>query len=365
MKFYLPILSCIFILLMASSCNEKPDDQPIVNDDALTLLNVPNGFPSNLNIPADNPITKEKIKLGRYLFYDGRLSGTGCTCGVSCSKCHVISSAFANTENYGEEFKKLNTLSLVNTVFNSNYYFWKGDYYDQNNDVNKQNIEDIVLIKLNANWAMNSSEKAAVDAIKTVDYYPEMFNKAFGDDEITSERITMAIACFVRSLVSYDSKFHKWQRKEEGAQLTKTEMDCYELFMSTKGNCFHCHSLNGTGNSKFYNLGLSENFEKNRGRFDITFDSNDFGAYRVPSLLNVDLTPPYMHNGSFFTLEQVIDFLSDGIHSTPYTSSIFPSQMNNKGNFTTKEKEALLAFLKTLTDHSIKSNSNYTVPNDL
>lgn len=352
-------------------------------------------FPTHLNIPEDNPMTVEGVKLGRYLFYDGRLSGrTHPDSLMSCGSCHIQSKGFEigidNPEYPGGRPRGMPTkehpeglptahvmLPVVNLVFNSNGYGWNGFLEESNNatgipgydftgvdNLNFKNLEAFVFIAIVAKDEINGNILKTVETIASDPMYAPMFKKAFGTEEINADRIAKAIAQFIRSIVSYRSKFHKWLRHE--AELTPQELNGHNLFFSETADCFHCHG--GTSlmtNNLYFNNAKDTEFTDTRDRFSITGDPMDIGAYRAPSLLNVEFNAPYMHDGRFDTLDEVIDFYSEGL---VYSEHVHPLMKNvNQGgvHLTDEEKADLKAFLLTLTDREILTDPQYGPPKDL
>lgn len=352
-------------------------------------------FPTQLNIPADNPMTIEGVELGRYLFYDGRMSGrTHPDSLMSCASCHIQANGFEigmdhpkhpgghprglPTEGYLEGKPTPHTmLPTVNLVFNANGYGWNGFLEESNeltslpgydftgvDNLNFKNVEAFTYMAIVAKHEMDGNILKTVNLISSDPMYPPLFAKAFGTEEITAEKISKSISQFIRSIVSYRSKFHKSLRGE--AELTALEQYGHELFFSEEADCFHCHggSVLMTNNLYFNNAKDTE-FTDDRDRFSITGSPADIGAYRAPSLLNVALNGPYMHDGRFATLDEVIDFYSEGL---VYSEHVHPLMKNvNQGgvHLDDEEKAALKAFLLTLTDHELLTDPQYGPPAEL
>lgn len=344
-------------------------------------FNLPNYFPTQFNIPDDNPITVEGVRLGRYLFYDGRLRGylgTDPDSLMSCGNCHIQGNAFEcgidhskyiGGKTYG--VTGIETphymMPLINIVFNSEGYFWNGLICSENPNAKRRTLEDIVEMGIIAPHELNSSTDRAVMAISNIPMYPPMFEAAFGTPEVTIERIKKAISQFVRTLVSYNSKFDKYLRGE--TQLTDSELRGYILFTTEQGaDCFHCHG--GGGNplfttNKFYNNAKDSVFSDNRDRYSFTGDPSDIGSYKAPTLRNIELTAPYMHDGRFTTLDEVIDFYSEGLIMSPYVSSLMHKIEQGGALLTPNQKMDLKNFLLTLTDNDFITNPAFSKPSDL
>jgi cytochrome c peroxidase len=197
--------------------------------------------------------------------------------------------------------------------------------------------------------------------IQSIPEYPPLFKAAFGTETVTMKNIGRAVAQFVRSLVSSDSKFDRFLRGE--AQLNSSELNGYVLFMTEEGaDCFHCHG--GDGNPLFttnlyYNNGKDVEFTDTRDRYHITFQQADIGAYKAPSLRNLAFTAPYMHVGRFSTIDEVIEFYSSGLVYSAYVSPLMHHIANGGNQLTPTEKADLKAFLLTLTDSTFVTNPDY------
>ena len=182
--------------------------------------------------------------------------------------------------------------------------------------------------------------------------YPEMFKKAFGSDEITFVMVEKAIAQYVRSLVFADSKFDRYLRGEE--QLSQDELNGYMLFITENGaDCFHCHG--GGANALF-----TTNLRYNNG-----LDAEDHGEFKAPTLRNIALTAPYMHDGRFKTIDDVIDFYSEGVNYSENVSSLMHHVMQGGVHLTDQEKKQLKTFLGTLTDTSFVTDSRLRDTGDM
>ena len=282
----------------------------------------------------------------QYSFENGVGHGTGVT-GISTP--HVM-------------------LPLVNLVFNSNGYLWNGKVYNGNPAYTilggyGGNLEDICYMGVMAPWELHSDTNHAREAIKNIAIYPPMFEKAFGSKEITFKKIAKAIAQFIRTLISSNSKFDKHLRGE--VQLTSSELNGYDIFMTEKGDCFHCHGTILFTTNLFYNNAKDATFSDPRDRYAVTLKPIDHGAYKASSLRNIALTGPYMHDGRYQTLDQVINFYSDSLVWSPYVSP-FMTHLNQGGDqLTPFEKADLKAFLLTLTDDDFLNNPAFSKPADL
>lgn len=346
------VLVLVLLSVCLFSCKKEKAYEPTPY-----TLNIPLHFPTNLNIPEDNPLTVEGVALGRKLFYDGHLCGyTGSDTALmmSCATCHQPAHGFdIGTDNprfpggqpiglSGQPTHHV-PLPLVNLVFNGNGYLWNGA---------TNSIESIVLATFTDPTEMNSTYDRVVAAIAANEEYPPMFAKAFGSSEVTIERIAAAIAQYVRTLVSANSKFDRYMRGE--VQLTTQELNGYILFTTEEGaDCFHCHGSEGSPlftTNLFYNNALDAEFTDNADRFAVTGNTMDHGAYKAPTLRNIAVSAPYMRDGRFKTLDEVLEFYNSGLVNTPYVSPLM-HHLNEGGTMLTPSQITdLKAFLETLTD---------------
>lgn len=348
------------ISLIFTSCRKSPPPEPYTP--TLYQIEIPYGFPTMLNIPTDNPMSVEGIELGRTLFYDGRLNGrTHPDSLMSCFTCHKQENSFevglSRPYPFGVTGQSTHhaMLPMINLVWNMGNYGWNGSV---------GSIEEDVLGVISDPSEFDSSPEKVVNTIKNIDGYPELFKKAFGTNEVTVDRIAKAIAQFVRTLISSDSKFDKYLRGEE--QLSPEELRGFVLFTTEEGaDCFHCHG--GSGNplfttNKFYNNGKDSIFTDPFDRFGITGDPMEKGAYKATSLRNIELTGPYMHDGRFETLDEVVEFYSKNLISTPYIDPLMHHIVNGGIQLTPNEKADLTAFIKTLRDDTFLTKPEFGKP---
>lgn len=374
------LLGAFFLFgIIMSGCKRdealpEPDDVPYAPTPY--VIEVPNWFPSDLNIPEDNPMTVEGVELGRNLFYDGRFGGRSDPDSLmSCGSCHVQQFAFeCGTSNpyYPGGFTHGITgiptphvmLPLFNVVWNPNGYMWNGLIHESNPNISKRRIEDLCWMGVVAPHEMKSDTNKSKALIASIPGYKPLFKKAFGTEEVTFERMAKAVAQFIRSIVSCNSKFDHYLNGT--AQLTQSELNGYVLFMTEEGaDCFHCHGGDGNPlftNNLFFNNGKDTVFTDVRDRYAITGDPMDIGAYRAPTLRNIELTGPYMHDGRFATLDEVIEFYSSGVVLSPSISPLMHKAAQGGAQLLPQERADLKAFLLTLTDYELISNPSYGPP---
>ncbi len=379
------LLIALLSVFLLSCEREKPIELVPITTTPYNIK-TPLGFPNKLNIPEDNPLTVEGVLLGRHLFYDGRLSGrTHSDSLMSCATCHIQEHAFTTGINHkkyigGHPFGLSGvptphlTMPLMNLVFNANGYLWNGsihednDFLYENNPLyHSKNIETLVWMGITAPHEMDGNIDKTVKLISSISMYPPMFEAAFGTPEITYERISKAIAQFIRTLISSDSKFDKYLRGE--MQLSQSELNGFVLFITEEGaDCFHCHG--GDGNplfttNLFYNNGKDNVFDDSRDRYAITANPKDKGAYKAPSLRNIFSSAPYMHDGRFKTVDEVIDFYSHGLVWSPYIHPLMHKISDGGAQLLPYQKQDLKNFLYTLQDTTFLTNPAFSNPRPL
>lgn len=371
--FGLIFLFASILMLFITSCGEK-DPQAYIPTPY--VFEVPKYFPTNLNIPAENPLTEEGIMLGRFLFYDGRLSGrTQFDSLMSCGSCHIQANSFEpgidNPVFTGGRTFGLNgaptphvALPLINLVWNPNGYLWNGMIRKGNPDICRRRLEDLVWMGVIAPHEMNGDTNRTKALIQQIPGYPDLFEKAFGSGTVTMENISRAIAQFVRTFISADSKFDRYMRGD--VQLTQQELNGFILFTTEEGaDCFHCHGSSGNPlftTNLFYNNGKDIEFNDPRDRYAITGDITDKGAYKATTLRNISLMGPYMHDGRYETLDEVIEFYSHQVKMSPYVNPLMHYAGEGGVQLTPTEKAELKAFIFTLQDEAFLNNPDFSPP---
>lgn len=309
---------------------------------------------------AENPVTNEGADLGRYLFYDSILSANN---QMSCATCHKQEYAFSDAPNVftkgnNSVFTRRNTMPLFNLAWYS-AFFWDG---------RASSIEAQVFHPVTDPNEMNLSWKDATTRINRSKFYRQKFKRAFPNRKIDSVLISKAIGQFLRTLLSHNAKFDRVLAGNE--YLTKDEFTGLALMNDmTKGDCLHCHTtdadaLGTTG--LFSNNGLDEvnnpNAYKDKGLGEHTLKVTDNGKFKIPSLRNVALTAPYMHDGRFATLEEVLNFYSEGVKTSVNIDSKMGRAHQGGVRLNVEEKQQIIAFLKTLTDSVFITNPNFSNP---
>lgn len=347
----------LFVVILFGACQKDQIIQTPIDSTTPVTFPQPKNFPKPA-IPADNQFTQEGINLGRHLFFEKRLSGDNT---MSCASCHFQENNFSDPRQFSEgidgSIGDRNAMILSNLAWQS-FFFWDGRSFSLE-DQALQPVENPIEMK--ANW------EDVIEKLKADPYYVEMFEAAFGPDAITKENAAKAISQFERMMVSAESKFDRWQRGEY--QFLQIEEDGYEIFNTEVGDCFHCHGDLNTGNIfgaygdlQFSNNGLDSVLKPNTGYEVVTKDSSDRGKFKIPSLRNVEHSGPYMHDGRFLLLQDVIEFYSTGVKKTYTLDPNMEDSGNLNKNFTPYQKSALLAFLRTLSDDSFITDTAFSDP---
>jgi cytochrome c peroxidase len=326
-------------------------------------------------LPADNPLTEEAVELGRRLFYDPRLSGDNT---VSCSTCHLQRLAFTDGKptavGVSGEALAFNSMSLANLMWGPRRFFWNG---------RASTLEEQALVPIQHPDEMAQDLDDLVDELAEDETYRLLFDAAYGGLSPTS--IAAALATFERTLVSANSRYDQFLRGE--VSLTEQEELGRKLFMahpdtkaSLRGaNCIDCHSqfLTSGFNTRFdgfVNNGLDSEAELPAGLEEVTGKPEHRGLFKVPTLRNIALTAPYMHDGRFGTLEEVLDHYNEGIRVSSTLSPLILEASNLDAasdtaaddrvslNLTAEETAAVIAFLHTLTDMDFVTDERFSNP---
>lgn len=384
------ILSFSIIL---NSCNNEDDN--LVSVTSESILNLPespynysnidipihlttnvltgpgqNAATDNDNTPTTNPITDDGATLGRVLFYDKNLSANQT---ISCASCHIQEKGFSDDATlsigFAGETTRRHSMSLTNVKWFSNgRFFW---------DLRAATLEEQVLMPFQDPIEMGMTLDGVIDEIENQEFYSELFNNAFGSEEINSDRIARALAQFIRSIVSVNSKY------DVGREGVNTPIDNFPNFNSSENNgkrlfflfkgqgglsCVNCHSteafvssVGGTTNN-----GIDLESIIDFGVFETVPNPAFLGNFKPPSLKNIELTAPYMHDGRFATLEEVVEHYNSGVQNHPNLAETLKdgAGMPQQLNLTEQEKMDLINFLRTLTDETLINDEKFSNPFD-
>ncbi|KPE50311.1 cytochrome C peroxidase [Chryseobacterium indologenes] len=339
----IPLLLICFLSL--SACSDEVM-QPLEKDDAY-LLQFPSYFPEMTFDKASNPVTKNGVELGRKLFYDGKLSRNNT---ISCGFCHIQENAFTHhghNVSHGVEDRIgiRNAPPIQNMIFLKRY-MWDGVIH---------NLNEQPIIPITDANEMDSSMPEAITKLKADPKYKKLFAAAYGDENITGERVLKALSQFMASLISAESKYDRFRQGKE--KLTTEESQGMALFQQ---KCASCHSGELFTDESFRNTGMYYHQQfKDPGRYRVTLDQNDWMKFRVPSLRNVEYTAPYMHDGRFYTLDAVLNFYSDGVEDHPNLDPELKQNGHTGIAMNSQEKQFIITFLKTLSDKNFISNPKF------
>ncbi|MBA4258665.1 MAG: cytochrome-c peroxidase [Chitinophaga sp.] len=352
------------IISAALNLPAVPFDYVNLNLPAYFFVNAGGGAPTSVNgidnTPQSNPITNNGATLGRVLFYDKNLSVNKT---ISCASCHNASFGFSDTAILSKGFAGGKTgrhsMSLINAKFyQRGRFFW---------DERAATLEEQVLMPFQDQTEMGMTIPTLLQRVREQAFYAPLMQNAFGDTIISSNRISLALAQFVRSIVSSTSKYDVGRAQTNNpvanfTNFTAEENEGKRIFINPVQNggagCFGCHTTeafvsanNGPRNN---GLDLNTNDDNGAGR----------GAFKTHTLRNIELTAPYMHDGRFKTLEQVVEHYNSGVKAHPNLDNALrqPNGSPIQLNLTNAQKAALIAFMKTLTDPTIATNTKWSNP---
>lgn len=298
-----------------------------------------------------NPFRKEIIVLGRRLFYEPRLSANG---KVSCATCHLQSLAFSDgvalaTTGVSGKSAFRNSPALINLAWAKSGLFWDGG---------AKNIESQLLGPLHNEDEMGQAIGISVDKLKADARYRAEFSAAFPDHKVSVTNLLHAISQFVRTLVSFDSRYDQVLRGEPGVALSESETSGQRLFAK---HCSPCHTGPLVTDNDFHNNGIDSVYPAIRdgqpmGRFRITRNPVDIGKFRTPTLRNIAVTGPYMHDGRFATLEAVLEHYASGVKKSATLDRRIPV---GGFRFSPKERAEIIHFLMTLTDENFLKRKEF------
>ncbi len=339
MKKISAIFFVLFLIFSLSACNSTSTSSPKKNDEKETkkeqamdqeLEDTKKMFEplGEMPIPKDNPMTDEKVELGKKLFADSRLSGNN---KFSCMTCHIPGAGYGDGLEKFIGFEGAEGPRNSPTIINSGYYeenFWDG---------RAKSLEEQALGPIESEIEMNQDLDELVKELNEVPEYVLEFENVF-DDEITIDNVTKAIAAFERTIVINDTPFDKFLEGDDEA-ISADAKDGMKLFAG-KAGCITCHAGPMLSDNKYHNLGITGD----EGRYEVTKKEEDKGAFRTPGLRGVAHTAPFMHDGSLETLKDVVEFYNKGGGEHPNKSPLIKPL-----HLTDKEVDALVAFLESMS----------------
>ncbi|MBL7826979.1 MAG: cytochrome-c peroxidase [Saprospiraceae bacterium] len=328
----------IFSLLVVwfAACNKEDKG----NENIVVFL--PSNFPKPVYNLELNPVTEAGFKLGKQLFYDPILSRDST---IACADCHISFSAFSHPDHatsHGIDglFGKRNAPAVQNLLWQT-AFFWDGG------------VPDMDLISINPiqnPLEMDESPARVVWKLNRNPLYQKLFKAAFpGKDSIDGPQMMQAFSQFMAMLVSANSRYDKHVRNEQGGDLNASEIAGLQLF---KEKCSTCHATDLFTDGVYRNNGILSEFTNDKGRFEVSSLPDDIGKFKTPSLRNVAVTQPYMHNGKFKTLESVLEHYATGVKDSPTLDPALKQHGVLGIPLSQDEQSNLIAFLKTLTDET-------------
>ncbi len=330
----------LFLIVIFISCKEEEEIEPFYMPH---LMEIPNGFPE-IDVPQDNEFTKARWDLGKRLFFDEAMSLDS---SISCASCHNPLLSFSDDVPFSlgveDRLGTRNSPSLANVAYQP--------YLTREGGV--PTLEMQILVPIQEHNEFDFNIVLIIDRLKNDPTYVEMAQNAY-NREIDAFVITRAIACFERSLLSGYSAYDQYQNYNKSSALSDSAIKGMELFFSEQTHCSKCHSDFNFTNYAFENNGLYEVYADD-GRFKLTGEESDRALFKVPSLRNIELTAPYMHDGSLNTLEEVIDHYQSGGKNHPHKNDLIQPL-----NLSHSEKNDLIEFLKSLTDETFINNPLFT-----
>jgi cytochrome c peroxidase len=355
------ILFGIVISFLLIGCKEDPIvDIPILDTTPYTIDF--SNFPDP-NLPEDNKLTVEKVKLGKMLFYEPMLSKDN---SQSCASCHKQEDGFSDSRKFSIGVGGLpgtrHAMSIVNLAWNTNGFFWDG---------RSTLLRHQALLPIQDQLEMDETLDNVIDKLSNSAVYVDQFARAYGDILIDTTRIALALEQFMLSIVSNNAKFDKFLSGE--VELTPSEERGRQLFFGdfnpffpedSGAECFHCHGGRNFENDSYANNGLDVDSEfLDFGRENVTGKLVDRARFKVTTLRNIALTAPYMHDGRFSTLRQVINHYNVGIKQSSTLNAALQPVVDNGGlDLSEQDVDDLIAFLETLTDETYLTNPEYASP---
>ncbi len=354
------ILTIILMFCIAFyACKDEETTTGVTYDDTPYSLEI-GQFPPP-SIADDNKLTIQGVKLGKMLFYEKMLSKDGTQ---ACASCHRQEHAFTDTARFSTGVQgKLGgrqAMTIFNMAWHTNEFFWDGRAHL---------LRDQSLLPIQDELEMDESLENVIAKLSNSQTYKDQFTRVFGSDEITSAKISLAMEQFMNSIVSHDSKYDRYLAGVD--TLTASEergrilffADYNPFFPDESGaDCAHCHSGDNFANNLYMNNGLDGNMPQDEGRSKVTKDMSDRAKFKVTSLRNIEVTGPYMHDGRFTTLDEVVEHYNNGIKNSSTLDPALEQTIALGLMLDAQEKADLIAFLKTLTDQTFLTNPEYSNP---
>lgn len=347
------------IMLIAVGCAKEEPTEVQFDPTPYTLETGDLPMP---NLPPDNPLTEAKVQLGRMLFYETKLSLDN---SMSCATCHRQEHAFTDTNRFSLGVHglpgKRQAMSVFNMAWNTNGFFWDG---------RAPLLRNQALMPIEDSLEMAETLDNVVAKLTADGKYRDQFKRAFDDEPISATTISLALEQFMFSIVSVESKYDRYLRGE--VELTDNEERGRQLYFAeynpffpdeSGADCAHCHSPKNFENDEYMNNGLDAEADIDDFGLELTTGlQSDRGKMKVTSLRNIELTAPYMHDGRFETLEEVVEHYNSGIQSSSTLDITLANTQQTGLMLTEQDKADLVAFLKTFTDEVMLTKEEYANP---
>jgi cytochrome c peroxidase len=317
-------------------------------DAAIFEFKKPSNFPEPVYHFTTNPVTKEGFELGRKLFYDGILSRNNT---ISCGSCHIQTSAFTHhghevSHGIDDKLGTRNSPPVMNLAWSTSF-MWDGGIVD---------LDLQPIAPISSHVEMDETIQHVVEKLNNDAVYPSLFKKAFGDEKVTTSSFLKALSQFVLMCNSSNSKYDSLKREEAGVSFTPDEQEGYNLFLQ---NCNACHAEPLFTDNSFRNNGIGIGFLVNdSGRYKITLNSNDLYKFKVPSLRNLAYTGPFMHDGRFISIDEVLEHYNSKVKISSTLDPLLQENGNIGIPLDNDKKRKIKAFLNTLNDRSFLLDKN-------
>ncbi|MFT5183192.1 MAG: cytochrome c peroxidase [Flavobacteriales bacterium] len=356
------IFFMLFIPVVFFACKKDDDNNQNTDvefDDTPYVLEH-SYFPAP-DIAEDNQLTIQGVKLGRMLFYDKALSNDN---SLSCAGCHAQGDAFSDTAQFSIGVEGLpggrQAMAIFNMAWHGEGFFWDG---------RAPLLRNQSILPIQDPLEMNETLDDVIAKLGASERYRDQFTRAFGNETINPLKISLALEQFMNSIVSVDSKYDQYllgqetltESEERGRLIFFTEFDPSGTLVG--GECFHCHAGVNFANNEFMNNGLEgDGAQEDVGLFDVTDDPADMAKFKVPSLRNIAVSPPFMHDGRFATLQEVVEHYNSGVQASATVDELMQYNLDPGLGLTQENIDDLVAFMHTLTDQTFLSNPEYDNP---
>ncbi len=349
------VVAMFLAVVLLHSCRRDEDMVPSAQPTTPYELQIPAWVTADGHspyLPPDDPLTVEGVELGRMLFYEKALSNDY---SLSCGSCHLQANAFTDPRPFSVgtdgSVGSRNAMAIMNMAWD-NAFFWDG---------RSTSLERQALLPVVDHVEMRNTWPVVVQRLQSDDRYPERFRQVFGTSTIDSMLVVRAIAQFERTLLSFSSRFDRFEYGGDSLALTPQEIRGKELFFRG-AHCVDCHMGPMLSDHSLRNNGL-DLVHTDPGMGAITGNAAHVGRFKTPTLRNIAVTAPYMHDSRFATLEEVVDFYADGVQlDSPFLDNHMFPWMSGQVVLSAQDRSDLVAFMRSLTDHAFLTNPAFADP---